>query len=221
MSTLYVIATPLGNLSDITYRAVETLGKVDFIACEDTRRTQVLLAHYDIKKPLVSYHQHTRVGKIGWLVERMVRGENGALVSDAGTPGIADPGGLLVKMAVEAGINVVPIPGPAAVTTLLSVTGWPTDEFLFLGYLPKKKGRQTLLNELTKEKRPIVIYESPERIEKTLEDLAHYLGDEVDVVIGRELTKIFEEIIRGSLGELRGVNKLTKKGEFTLCLKKR
>lgn len=219
MSTFYIVGTPIGNLKDITYRAVEILQSVDFIACEDTRHSGILLNHYGIKKELLSYHQHSKIGKIDLIINRLKNGESGALISDAGTPGISDPGGVLVAAAVAEGIKVEPIPGPTAVTVLISVLGINTDEFLFLGFLPKKKGRQTLLNSLKSEKRPIIFYESPMRVEKTLRELVEYFGGEKNMVIGRELTKMHEEIIRGNLEEIvANLPSMKKRGEFVICL---
>lgn len=213
------MATPIGNLEDITYRAVRVLKEVDFVTCEDTRHSHILMYHYGIDKPLVSYHEHSKLTKIDYILDRIKEGENAALISDAGTPGISDPGGYLVNKAVENEIKVVSIAGPSAVTAILSVCGWETSGFVFLGFLPKKKGRQTLLNRLRNEDRPVVFYESPNRVEKTLEELRQYLSDDVDVVIGRELSKVFEEIIRGKLGYLSlNTNLINKKGEFVICL---
>lgn len=219
MGILYVVATPIGNLSDITYRAVETLKEVDFVACEDTRHSKVLLSHYAIDKPLVSYHQHSKIGKIDYIIDRIKNGESGALVSDAGTPGISDPGGVLVSAAVAAGIKVVPIPGVSALTALISVLGFNAQEFTFIGFLPKKKGRQTLLNSFKNRKHPVIFYESPLRFEKTILEMANYFALDTQVVIGRELTKMYEEIIRGNLEEIIAkLPSINMKGEFVICL---
>lgn len=220
MGTLYIVATPIGNLADISFRALEVLKKVDLIACEDTRVTAKLLARYEIRKPLISYHQHSKLQKIDLIIDKLKLGLSVALASDAGTPGIADPGGVLIKKAVEAKIDVVPIPGAQAAVTALSASGFPANKFLFLGFLPKKKGRQTLLRGLADEFKSadtIVIYESPYRIEKTLNDLQAALGD-VKVVVCRELTKKFETIYRGKISEI--LPKIKPKGEFIICLKK-
>lgn len=219
MGILYVVGTPIGNLGDITYRAVEILKNVDFVACEDTRHSKILLSHYSINKPLISYHQHSKLSKIDLIVNRLKEGQSAAQISDAGTPGISDPGGVLVAAAAEAGIKVVPIPGPTALTALVSVLGLNADEFIFLGFLPKKKGRQTLLKSLQGSNRPIIFYESPMRFEKTMYELENYFGKDAKVVIGRELTKMFEEIIRGTLGEItERLPEINKKGEFVICL---
>lgn len=220
---LYLVATPIGNLEDITLRALRILKEVDLIAAEDTRVTKILLDRYEIKKPLISYHEHSRLRKVDYLVEQLKAGKNIALVSDAGTPSISDPGGFLVEKAYEAGISVIPIPGPSALTTAVSICGFPADRFLFLGFLPKKKGRQSLLKNLGKrefsEIKMFVFYESPGRILRTLEDLKNFLGDK-EIMIGRELTKKFEEILRGTISEAIVHFKEEKlRGEFVLCLK--
>lgn len=220
MGKLFIVASPIGNLGDITFRAIEILKDVSFVICEDTRRTALLLNKYKIKKELISYHQHSQLTKIDWIIGRLKEGESAALVSDAGTPGIADPGGKVVEAAVADNITVVPIPGPSAITALLSVIGQSADEFVFLGYLPKKKGRETLIKSLIDEKRGIVIYESPERIERTLHDLEKVFPKDAKVVVGREMTKVFEEFIRGNLGEIiNQLPKIKKKGEFVLWIR--
>ncbi len=192
---LYVVATPIGNLEDLSFRALKVLQEVDLIACEDTRHTKILLERYRVKKPLISYHQHTRVERLGEIISVLLQGKNVALVSDAGTPGISDPGSLLVAKAVEQNISVIPIPGPSALISLASVSGVPMDRFLFLGFLPHKKGRQTLLKEILESERPVIFYESPHRILKTLSALSDSKGY---LIVGRELTKKFEEIVRGA-----------------------
>ena len=236
MSTIYIVGTPIGNLGDLTYRAFNTLRKVDFILAEDTRKTKILLDRYEIKKPIISYHQHSKLTKVDYIIELLKSGKDLALVTDAGTPGISDPGNYLlekiweVKKEIEFAtvetngrsslrqeINIVPIPGVSSVTTILSVCGFPTDNFLFLGFLPKKKGRQTLFTKLKNEKTTIVFFESPHRIVKTLTELEKYLGN-IEVVVGRELTKKFEEILRGKLGKLEIKN---LKGEFVVVLNNR
>src|SRR3989337_1814681 len=173
MGTIFVIGTPIGNLEDVTLRALRILKESDLIACEDTRQTRVLLDRYEIKKPLVSFHAHSKLQKIDYLISELKSGKNIALVTDAGTPGISDPGGVLIQEALRSNIKVEPIPGPSALTTILSVAGIPTDKFLFLGYLPKKKGRRTKYEIIKSELRnwPIVFYESPYRIIKTLKEL--------------------------------------------------
>jgi 16S rRNA (cytidine1402-2'-O)-methyltransferase len=199
---LYIIATPIGNLEDISWRALRILKEVDFIACEDTRQTLKLLNHYQIKKPLISYHQHSRLIKIEWLIDQLRAGKNLALVSDAGTPGISDPGNKLVDQALVAGIKVVPIPGACAVTALASASGLPVDSFLFLGFVPHKKGREKLFKRIAKASETVIIYESPHRFLKTLENLVRVLDSKRKVVVGRELTKVYEEIVRGNVIEI-------------------
>lgn len=201
--TLFVCATPIGNLEDITYRAVRTLAEADLIAAEDTRRTRILLDHYKITTPLTSYHKFNIQGKTGYLLEKLKGGKNIALVSDAGTPGISDPGYELVQACVDAGIKVEVIPGPSAVTAALSISGLPAGRFLFLGFLPKKPGkRRKALQGLRDIEETAIIYESPFRLLKCLQDIATVLGQEVRVVVARELTKKFEEVIRGTALEV-------------------
>ena len=215
MGTLYVCATPIGNLEDITLRALRILKEVDLIACEDTRRTGILLAHYNINKPLISFHQHSKLQKIDYLTSELKSGKNIALVTDAGTPGISDPGGVLIADAIRSNIKVEPIPGPSSIPAILSICGIPTEKFLFLGYLPKKKGRQTILINFAKFPFPIVIFESAERIIRTLQDVQKFWDDR-EVIVGRELTKKFEEIIRGKISAI--LNKIRPQGEFVIII---
>lgn len=211
---LSVVATPIGNLEDITLRALRVLKEADLIACEDTRRTKILLERYQIQKPLVSFHQHSKMQKLDYLIGELEAGKNIALVSDAGTPGISDPGGVLVASALEKGISVEPIPGPAALTTLASVSGIPMDRFLFLGFLPHKKGRETALRKISESDIPVIFYESPHRILKTLDSLKAAPGK---IILGRELTKKFEEIKRGTPEEVaKSLNAGEILGEFTV-----
>jgi 16S rRNA (cytidine1402-2'-O)-methyltransferase len=215
---LYIVATPIGNLADITYRAVKALSDVDLIAAEDTRTSKKLVSHYSINTPLISFHSHSNDKKIDELINKLLAGENIALISDAGTPGISDPAFKLVTRAVASGIAVVPIPGVSAVITALSVSGAPTDKFIYLGFLPQKKGRQTLLKNLKIETKTLVIYESVHRIQKTLSELENTLGDRY-VCVGREMTKMFEEYFRGTLKEaIEHFKKGKPKGEFTLVI---
>lgn len=206
----------------MTFRAVRILQEVDMIACEDTRTSGVLLKHYDIKKPLVSYHSHSTIAKTDKLIAELKAGKNIALISDAGTPGISDPGYVLVRDAVETGIEVTALPGASAVITALSASGLPSNHFLYLGFLPVKKGRQTLLKKISaKQEESIIIYESVHRIEKTLGDLELYFSGEKQIVVGRELTKKFEQYIRGTIAEVRiyfQENKDKIKGEFVIIL---
>jgi 16S rRNA (cytidine1402-2'-O)-methyltransferase len=217
--TLYVVATPLGNLDDMTFRAVETLKSVDAIASEDTRRTRTLVTRYDIRRPLIAYHEHNEERAAAKLVERMKTGESIALVSDAGTPLVSDPGYRLVELAVREGIRVVPIPGPSAVTAALSAAGLPPQPFHFAGFLPRKDGaRRTRLAELSTLDCTLIFYESPHRLGKSLAAMADVLGDR-RAVVARELTKVHEEFVRGALPELAARYAETKpKGEIVVLV---
>ena len=199
MATLFVVATPIGNLHDISQRALDTLAAVSLIACEDTRISKRLLDYHQIKTRMTSYHQHSGVVVTDKIIEVLKQGNDVALITDAGTPGISDPGGKLVAAAVEAGITVSPIPGASGITVLLSASGLPTDSFVFYGFIPHKKRRQTTFQEIAAENKTVVFYESPHRIGKTLSSLKEVLADDRIVVIGRELTKIHEEIVRGPI----------------------
>lgn len=219
--TLYVVATPIGNLKDMTLRAIELLGQVTTIACEDTRVTGNLLRHLEIdRKRLVSYFAGNEVARTAQLMEILREGTDVALVSDAGTPGISDPGSRLIAAAIDAGITVVPLPGPSAAIAALVVSGLPTDAFVFEGFLPHKKGRQTKVRRLAQEERTVILYESPHRIVKALGELVEHCGGERRGVICRELTKRFEEINRGSLAELHAdySARVAIKGEFVLLI---
>ncbi|GIV11599.1 MAG: hypothetical protein KatS3mg020_1090 [Fimbriimonadales bacterium] len=216
---LYVVATPIGNLQDITLRALETLMTVDLIAAEDTRHTKKLLQHYGIETPLMSFHQHSGAGRIEGIIQKLQAGKSVALVTDAGTPGISDPGGALVEAAHRMGIRVVPIPGASAVTAVLSVAGLPAHRFRFEGFPPRKEGaRRKFLEAMQHEDAPIVFYESPHRLLKTLQAAYDALGD-CTVVIGRELTKRFEEVFRGKLSEaMARWQTKPPKGEFVVVV---
>lgn len=215
---LYIVSTPIGNLEDITLRAVRTLKECDYIAAEDTRHCQILLQKYEIKKPAISFHAFSDERKLNELIGLLYEGKNIALISDAGTPGISDPGYVLIRAAIENNINVVPIPGPAAFLTALSASGLPTHQFLYLGFLPMKKGRQTLLDSLVQEQRTIVFYESPHRLLKTLDELDKKFGSR-PLVIARELTKMFEEFFRGTAGQAYAhFSKKGIKGEFVIMI---
>jgi 16S rRNA (cytidine1402-2'-O)-methyltransferase len=216
---LYIIATPIGNLEDVTLRALRVLKEVDLIAAEDTRHTKKLLTHYGINTSLTSYHDHIETEKAPVLISQLRAGKSIALVSDAGTPGIADPGYRLVKGAVEAGISVVPIPGPSTVAALLSVGGLPTDRFVFEGFLPAKASqRRKTLQHLKQEERTLFFFESPHRLVDTLLDIADIFGER-PIVIGRELTKMYEEVLRGSVQELRSqLQDREIKGEIALLV---
>ena len=217
---LYIVATPIGNLGDITLRALETLKNVDVVLSEDTRVTGNLLRHFEIHKPLISFHEHTEGDKALKLVERMLAGESMALVTDAGTPGISDPGNVLVARAIEAGLRVVPIPGANALGAIISVAGIDMREFMFLGFPPHKKGRETFFRGVAESTLPVIYYESPHRVIKNLELLME-LGPNKKLVLGRELTKVFEEVVRGSVAEVKTYleGKTGKmKGEFTIIV---
>jgi len=220
--TLYVVATPIGNLEDISYRAVRVLKEADLIACEDTRHTAKLLHHYGIDKPTVSYHEHNESARSEELVAKLEQGLNVAQVSDAGMPGISDPGYRVIKLAIERGVNVVPIPGASAVVAALAASGLPTDSFQFLGFLPARSGeRRTLLESLRDAQQTTVVYEAPHRIAETMKDIVELLGAERPVVLARELTKVHEEFIRGSAVQvLQRVQKHELKGEMTLLIGK-
>lgn len=216
---LYIVATPIGNLDDITLRAIKTLEEVDFIFAEDTRVTKKLLNHLGIEKIVYRYDEHTKMYQVSNIANMLENENKIALVTDAGTPCISDPGFEVVDEALKRGIKVIPIPGPSAMTAAASVAGISTRRFCFEGFLPKKKGRQTLLKSLAEEERTIVIFESPHRIEKTLRDIETFIGVR-EVVIVREITKIYEEILRGTTTEL--IEKLSKnpvKGEIVLLIK--
>lgn len=199
---LYLVPTPIGNLEDITLRALRILREVDLIACEDTRTSGVLLSHFDIETPRTSYHEHNENHKAPQLIDRMRSGQSIALISDAGSPGISDPGFYLVRECMRNEIPVVPLPGPTAFVPALVASALPVDRFAFEGFLPTKKGRQTRLGELKAEPRTMIFYESPYRLVKTLGDFASTFGAERPAAVGRELTKKFEEIRRGTLVEL-------------------
>ncbi|MCI0707426.1 MAG: 16S rRNA (cytidine(1402)-2'-O)-methyltransferase [Ignavibacteriae bacterium] len=216
--TLYLVATPIGNLEDITYRAVNTLLSVDLIAAEDTRKTKILLDRYKINKPMVSYYSFNERQRTPELISKLLDGKSIAVVSDAGTPGISDPAFYLVRAALEKSIPVVPIPGPSAFISALVVSGLPTDSFVFEGFLPQKKGRKTKWESLQSETRTIVLYESPHRIVKTLTEISTYLGNR-HVVVARELTKKFEEVVRGPVQDvLQTVSSKSPKGEYVVVV---
>jgi 16S rRNA (cytidine1402-2'-O)-methyltransferase len=217
--TLYIVATPIGNLEDITLRAIRTLKEVDIIAAEDTRHTQTLLRHFSINTPLTSYHEHNERAKTGQLVARLERGESVALVSDAGTPGISDPGYRLVLEATRRGIRVVPIPGPSALIAALSASGLPTDGFNFRGFLPaRKRERRSKLQELRLERYSIVVYETPHRLKESLDDIREIFGDR-RMVMGREITKLHEEFLRGRISEvIAEVSRREIRGEVALII---
>lgn len=217
---LYLVGTPIGNLEDMTFRAVAVLQTVDLIAAEDTRHTGKLLQHFQIGTPQISYHEHNRQARVGELLERLRQDKSVALVTDAGMPGISDPGYDLVAACLQTAIPVVPIPGPTAAITALCVSGLPTDRFVFEGFLPLKgSGRQERLTALSQETRTILLYEAPHKLQRTLTDLAAVLGADRPVALGRELTKRFEEFWRGTLGTaIDHYQQSPPKGEFTLVI---
>lgn len=200
--SLYIVPTPIGNLADITLRALEVLKSVDLILAEDTRTSGFLLKHYTISKPLQSFHNFNEHKILASLIERMEKGEVMALVSDAGTPGISDPGFLIIRAALQANLKVECLPGPTAFVPALVKSGLPSDRFVFEGFLPQKKGRQTLLKQLAEEERTMIFYESPYRLVKTLEQFKEYLGAERKASVSRELTKMFEETVNGTIEEI-------------------
>ena len=216
--TLYIVSTPIGNLEDVTYRAIKVLSAVDLIAAEDTRTTRILLDRYNISKPMVSYFSYNETRRTPELIQHLLDGKSIALVSDAGTPGISDPAFRIVASAIENSIPIVPIPGPSALLPALVASGLPTESFVFEGFLPVKKGRKTKLESLKTEHRTIILYESPHRILKTLTEIRAFLGER-NVVVARELTKKFEEITRGPISTV--LNKIagkSPKGEYVLII---
>jgi 16S rRNA (cytidine1402-2'-O)-methyltransferase len=217
--SLYLVPTPIGNRGDITLRALETLKRVDGILAEDTRTSGLLLAHYEIKKPLQSFHIHNEHKALEQLIERMNGGEVLALVSDAGTPGISDPGFLLVRETLNAGLTVECLPGPTALIPALVQSGFPTDRFVFEGFLPHKKGKQTMLKRLAEEDRTVVVYESPHRLVKTLEEMKTLFGQGRRISVSRELTKVHEETMTGTIEEvLSHFTKKEVKGEIVIVI---
>ena len=216
---LYIVSTPIGNREDITLRALRTLKEVDLIAAEDTRHTGLLLRHFGIQTPLTSYFEGNELKKRDFILSRLKQGVRVALVSDAGTPGISDPGFRLIQLVIENQIPVVPIPGPSAAIAALSVSGLPTDAFLFKGFLPhKSKKRRGLLEQVEGVRETIIFYESPHRIIETLKDISDILGDR-EMVLARELTKIYEEILRGRVSEIqKQITGRKIKGEITLVI---
>lgn len=229
MSTLYIVGTPIGNLEDMSLRALRTLKEADFILCEDTRVTKRLLAHYQIVKPLISYHQHSDVKKVGEIVELLRKGGNLALVTDAGTPGISDPGNDLVSRVFESSlqtVRIVPIPGASALTAIASVAGFPMDKFMFLGFPPTKKGRTKFFERVVQSEYPAIFYESPYRILESLFELQSILNtkykiQDTRIVVGRELTKKFETVYRGTIKEvIEQLKGGEARGEFVVVVGK-
>jgi 16S rRNA (cytidine1402-2'-O)-methyltransferase len=216
---LFLVPTPIGNLEDMTLRGIRVLGEVDFILAEDTRTSQVLLSHFGIRKPVYAHHKFNEHRTVQGIVERLKGGETAALVTDAGTPGISDPGFLLTRACLEADLKVECLPGPTAFVPALVDSGLPCDRFIFEGFLPVKKGRQTRIRELAKEERTMVFYESPMRLVRTLEQLIPEFGAGRKASVSRELTKVHEETIRGTLGELaEHFRELAPRGEIVVVV---
>lgn len=215
---LFIVATPIGNLEDITFRAIRTLKEADLITCEDTRVTQKILNHYDIKKPVISYFQHSKLAKVSQIMDVLKIGKNVALVTDAGTPGISDPGNKLVERALLENIKVVPIPGASSLSAMISVAGIDMQKFTFLGFPPHKKGRETFFKKVVTSEHPVIYFDSVHRVIKNLELLKN-IDQDKKIILGRELTKVFEEIVRGTVEEVLEYfikNKDKVKGEFIL-----
>ena len=219
MGILYIVPTPVGNMEDMTLRAVRILKEVDLVLAEDTRTSGILLKHFDIKNQLMSHHKFNEHGTSAGIVQRLQAGQNVALISDAGTPGISDPGFFLVREAVRAGIEVQTLPGPTAFVPALVSSGLPCDRFVFEGFLPQKKGRKTRLGSLINEERTMIFYESPYRLVKTLEQFAEVYGADRQVSVCREISKVHEESVRGSLQEVIAHFKETEpRGEIVIIL---
>lgn len=219
MGILYLVPTPVGNLEDITYRALRILREADLILAEDTRTSGNLLRHFEIRNAMISYHKFNEHQTVSGIVERLKRGENIAVISDAGTPGISDPGFLVARAAVQAGIQVIALPGPTAFVPALVSSGLPCDRFAFEGFLPPKKGRQTRLEVLQEETRTMIFYESPHRVVKTLAQFIEFYGAERQVAVCREISKVHEECVRGTLEEVLGhFQEVEPRGEFVIIL---
>lgn len=218
---LYIVATPIGNLEDLTLRAKRVLEESDLIACEDTRHSGILLKHYDIKKPLLSFHSHSGQAKVDKIILHLQNGDNVALISDAGTPGISDPAYPLIQAALKEMIEVIPIPGASAVITALCASGLPTDKFIYLGFLPVKKGRQTVMKKIAEAENTVVFYESPHRLLKTIGELKKICKQDTQITIAKELTKIHETFFRGTIENIE--KKLPNgkpKGEYVILISK-
>ena len=216
---LYFVPTPIGNLEDITFRAIIVLKEVDYILCEDTRTSGILLKHYEISKPLKSYHLHNEHQATERVVQDIENGQNIAIITDAGTPGISDPGYLLAKAGADKNVEMICLPGATAFVPALVVSGLPNHDFYFAGFLPQKKGRQTKLKQLAEEKKTIILYESPHKINTTLEQIKEFFGEGTKVSLSREISKKFEETKRGTINELIEFSKSkTLKGEIVLVV---
>ena len=219
MAKLYIVPTPIGNLEDITLRAIKVLKKVDLILCEDTRRSKKLLNHLEIDVPLRSHHKFNEHSEVSYIVKKIVEGSNIALISDAGVPGISDPGFLIVRTCLENNIEIECLPGPTAFVPALVVSGLPIDKFIFEGFLPAKKGRKSRLENLALESRTMVFYESPHKLLRTLLDFDNFFGSNRKISISRELTKLYEETLRGSIKEMVAIYSNKKpKGEYVIIV---
>lgn len=223
MATLYIVSTPIGNLEDFSFRGLRILKEVDLILCEDTRITKKLLRRHHIETPVLSYHRHSKLKKVEYIIRLLKEGKNLALVSDAGTPGISDPGNRLIVEAIAKvaplQIEIVPIPGPSAVIAAASISGFPMDKFIFMGFPPVKKKRKKFFEEVVNSKYPVIFYESPHRIIRTLNDLCFHALEHRSIVVCRELTKKFETIYRGTIGDIiRQLEKGETRGEFVVIL---
>jgi 16S rRNA (cytidine1402-2'-O)-methyltransferase len=219
---LYIVATPIGNLEDITLRALKTLKEVDYILCEDTRHSLKLLNHYQIQKPLISYHQHSKLNKIDYIIKLLQENKKLALISDAGTPGISDPGNELIQKILEKlpEVEVIAIPGPSVITALASISGINTNRFLFLGFLPIKKHRKQFLEKIVLSDLPVIFYESPYKLLKTLKEIEK-LVPEAKIVVAKELTKMFEKVYRGDIKEvIKEIENDGVKGEYAVLIEK-
>lgn len=216
---LYFVPTPIGNLEDMTFRAITVLKEVDYILCEDTRTSGILLKHYEIGKPLKSYHLHNEHHATERVIQDLENGQNIAIITDAGTPGISDPGYLLAKAIADKNLEMICLPGATAFVPALVVSGLPNHDFYFAGFLPQKKGRQTKLKQLAEEKKTIILYESPHKINTTLEQIKEFFGEETKISLSREISKKFEETKRGTIDELIAFSKSkTLKGEIVLII---
>lgn len=216
---LYFVPTPIGNLEDMTFRAITVLKEVDYILCEDTRTSGILLKHYEIAKPLKSYHLHNEHHATERVIQDLENGQNIAIITDAGTPGISDPGYLLAKAIADKNLEMICLPGATAFVPALVVSGLPNHDFYFAGFLPQKKGRQTKLKQLAEEKKTIILYESPHKINTTLEQIKEFFGEETKISLSREISKKFEETKRGTIDELIAFSKSkTLKGEIVLII---
>ncbi len=215
---LYIVATPIGNLDDFSFRAKKILEMVDLIACEDTRHSGILLSHYQITTKRLSFHSHSGQAKVDKIVDYLKNGKNVALISDAGTPGISDPAYPLIQASLELNINIIPIPGPSAVITAICASGLPSDKFIYLGFLPVKKGRQSILKQISEAKYTVIFYESPHRLKKTLLQLKDLLSPNAKVVVAKELTKIHEKYYRGNIQELCEQIPDKVKGEYVVMV---